>query len=159
VVAVNGAGPTGYSPEAQATTPGVNPDPAQYSFETDSQGWMASGSQIAGVATSTTRHFAGKQSLAVNFNGTAAGTSSAYVGNADTTAGATITFHVWIPSGSKVTSLQPLQLGMDRRLGWKSDGQRLEHDHHHGAADRHNTIEGTWHRVYHKRRLVRHLLH
>jgi hypothetical protein len=107
VVAVNGAGPTGYSPEAQATTPGVNPDPAQYNFETDSQGWMASGSQIAGVATSTTRHFAGKQSLAVNFNGTAAGTSSAYVGNADTTAGATITFHVWIPSGSKVTSLQP----------------------------------------------------
>ena len=37
VVAVNGSGPSGFSPEAHATTPGVNPDPAQYNFETDTQ--------------------------------------------------------------------------------------------------------------------------
>ena len=111
VVAVNSSGPTGFSPEAHATTPGVNPDPAQFNFETDPQGWAASGSQIAGVATSTAQHFAGNQSLAVNFNGTAAGTSSVSVDNMGenlgVTAGTTITFHVWIPSGSQITALQP----------------------------------------------------
>ena len=106
-VAVNSSGPTGFSPEANATTPGVNPDPAQFNFETDPQGWAASGSQIAGVATSTAQHFAGSQSLAVNFDGTAAGTSSASVGNVAVAAGSTITFHVWVPGGSQVTTLQP----------------------------------------------------
>src|ERR1017187_9388753 len=111
VVAVNSSEPSGFSPEAHATTPGVNPDPAQFNFETDPQRWAASGSQIAGVATSNAQHFAGKQSLAVNFNGTAAGTSSVFVGNVGenlaVAAGTTITFHVWIPSGSKITTLQP----------------------------------------------------
>src|SRR5208282_892291 len=95
VVAVNSSGPTGFSPEAHATTAGVNPDPAQFNFETDPQGWAASGSQIAGVTTSTAQHFAGNQSLAVNFNGTAAGTSSVSLGDVVVTPGTTITFHVW----------------------------------------------------------------
>ena len=118
VVAVNSSGPTGFSPEAHATTPGVNPDPAQFNFETDPQGWSAGGSPIAGVATSTAQHFAGRQSLAVNFDGTAAGTSSVSVGNVAVTAGTTITFHVWIPSGSQITEAPAisagLQLGMDQ---------------------------------------------
>jgi hypothetical protein len=116
VVAVNSSGPSGFSPEAHATTPGVNPDPAQFHFETDPQGWAASGSQIAGVVTSTAQHFAGKQSLAVNFNGTAAGTSSMSVGDVVVTAGTTITFHVWIPSGSQITTLQPYL--QDYNWGW-----------------------------------------
>jgi len=107
VVAVNSSGPSGFSPEAHATTPGVNPDPAQFNFETDSQRWAAGGSPIAGIATSTAQHFAGRQSLAVNFNGTAAGTSSVSVGDVDVTAGTTITFHVWMPSGSQITTIQP----------------------------------------------------
>ena len=111
VAAVNSSGWAGFAPEASATTSGVNPDPAQFSFETDPQGWAAGRTPIAGVAISTAQHFAGKQSLAVNFNGTAAGTSSVSVDstgvNLDVTAGATITFHVWIPSGSKITTLQP----------------------------------------------------
>jgi hypothetical protein len=107
VVAVNSSEPSGFSPEAHATTPGVNPDPAQFNFETDPQRWAASGSQIAGVATSTAQHFAGRQSLAVNFNGTAAGSSSVSVGDVAVTAGTTITFHVWIPSDSQITTLQP----------------------------------------------------
>ena len=118
VVAVNGSGPSGFSPEAHATTPGVNPDPAQFSFETDPQRWAASGSQIAGVATSTAQHFAGNQSLAVNFNGSAAGTSSASVGNAAVAAGTTVTFHVWIPNGSKITTLQPYL--QDYNWAWTS---------------------------------------
>ena len=107
VVAVNSSGPSGFSPEAHATTSGVNPDPAQFNFETDPQRWAAGGSPIAGIATSTAQHFAGNQSLAVNFNGSAAGTSSASVGNVAIAAGTTITFHVWIPNGSKITTLQP----------------------------------------------------
>ena len=107
VVAVNDSGSSGFSPEARMTTPGVNPDPAQFNFETDPQGWSANGGQIAGVATSTARCFAGRQSLAVNFNGTAAGTSSVSVNNVAAATGTTITFHVWIPGGSPVTVLQP----------------------------------------------------
>ncbi|MGD0814873.1 MAG: cellulase family glycosylhydrolase [Verrucomicrobiota bacterium] len=119
VAAVNSSGPTGFSPEAHATTPGVNPDPAQFNFETDPQGWSAGGSPIAGVATSTAQHFAGRQSLAVNFDGTAAGTSSVSVGNVAVTAGTTITFHVWIPSGSQITELQPYL--QDYNWAWTSD--------------------------------------
>ncbi len=107
VVAVNGSGLSGFSPEAHATTSGVIADPAQFNFETDSQGWTGGGGIVSGVATSAAQHFAGNQSLAVNFNGSAAGTASPSVGNVAVVPGTTITFHVWIPSGSKVTALQP----------------------------------------------------
>ena len=118
VVAVNSSGPSGFSPEANATTTGVNPDPAQFNFETDPQRWAAGGSPIAGIATSTAQHFAGRQSLAVNFNGAAAGSSSVSVGNVVVAAGKTITFRVWIPSGSQITTLQPYL--QDYNWNWTS---------------------------------------
>jgi len=118
VVAVNGSGPTGFSPEAHATTSGVNPDPAQFNFETDLQGWVGGGGIISGVATSTAQHYAGRQSLAVNFNGTASGSSSVSVGNVVVPAGSNITFQVWIPSGSQITSLQPYL--QDYNWAWTS---------------------------------------
>ena len=118
VVGVNSSGPSGFSAEAHATTTGVNPDPAQFNFETDPQRWAAGGSPIAGIATSTAQHFAGRQSLAVGFNGPAAGTSSVSVGNVVVTPGTTITFHVWIPNGSKVTTLQPYL--QDYNWAWTS---------------------------------------
>ncbi len=99
VVAVNGSGPSGFSPEARATTSGVNLDPAQYNFETDPQGWAGGGGVISGVATSTAQHYAGNQSLAVNINSTASGSSSVSIGKVSVLPGQTITFHVWIPSG------------------------------------------------------------
>jgi hypothetical protein len=118
VVAVNSSGPSGFSPEAHATTTGVNPDPAQFNFETDPQRWAAGGSPIAGIATSTAQHFAGRQSLAVNFNGGAAGSSSVSVGDVVVAAGRTITFRVWIPSGSQITTLQPYL--QDYNWNWTS---------------------------------------
>jgi len=118
VVAVNGAGPTGYSPEAHATTTGVNQDPAQYNFETDPQGWVSGGGVISGVATSPAQHYAGKQSLAVNINSTAAGSSSVQIGNVSILPGQTINFHVWIPSGYKISNLQPYM--QDNNWGWTS---------------------------------------
>jgi hypothetical protein len=107
VVAVNSSGPSGFSPEAHAATPGTNPDPAKFNFETDIQGWSASGAQIAGIATSSAQHFAGKQSLAVNFNGTTAGTSSVDLGDVVVPVGATVSFHIWVPAGHQLTSIQP----------------------------------------------------
>jgi len=118
VVAVNGSGPTGYSPEAHATTTGVNLDPAQYNFETDPQGWAGGGGVISGVATSTAQHYAGKQSLAVNINSTAAGSSSVSIGNVSVLPGQTITFHVWMPSGYKISNLQPYM--QDYNYTWSS---------------------------------------
>ena len=117
VVATNNSGASGFSAEAPATTSGTT-DLAQFNFESSSQGWTANGSQISGVATSTAKSFAGNQSLAVNFNGSSAGTSSASVGNVAIVPGTTVTFHVWIPSGSKVTTLQPYL--QDYNWAWTS---------------------------------------
>ncbi len=116
VVAVNGSGQSGFTAEAHATTPGTNPDPAQYNFETDPQGWAASGNEIAGVATSTTKHYAGNQSLAVNFNGTAGGTSTVSLDSAVVPVGATVTFHVWIPAGHAISTVEPWM--QDKDWNW-----------------------------------------
>ena len=118
VAAVNSSGIAGFSPEAHATTSGVNPDPAQYNFETDPQGWTGGGGIISGVATSTTQHYAGRQSLAVNFNGSSAGSSTIYVQDMAVTPGQTITFHVWIPSGSKISSIQPYMQDYNWNSTW-----------------------------------------
>ncbi|MGO8838034.1 MAG: cellulase family glycosylhydrolase [Limisphaerales bacterium] len=106
VVATNSSGSSGFSAEAHATTSGTT-DLAQFNFESSSQGWTGGGGIVSGVATSTAQHYAGNQSLAVNFNGSSSGTASPSVGNVAVVPGTTITFHVWIPSGSKVTTLQP----------------------------------------------------
>jgi aryl-phospho-beta-D-glucosidase BglC (GH1 family) len=119
VVAVNSSGPSGFSREAHAATPGTNPDPTKFNFETDTQGWSVSGAQIAGIATSSAQHFAGKRSLAVNFNGTAAGQSSVELSDVVVPAGATITFHVWVPVGSQVTTIEPYFASFDWNV-WRS---------------------------------------
>ncbi|MGO9478515.1 MAG: hypothetical protein ACLP7I_11290, partial [Limisphaerales bacterium] len=117
VVATNSAGPSGFSAEAHATTSGLT-DTAQFNFESSSQGWTGGGGIVSGVATSTAQHFAGNQSLAVNFNGASSGTASPSVGNVAVVPGTTITFNVWIPSGSKVSALQPYIL--DHNYAWSS---------------------------------------
>ncbi len=119
VVAVNASGMSGYSPQAKATTSGTAiTDPAQYNFEATTQGWSGGGGIVSGVAISTVQKYAGNQSLAVNFSGTAGGTSSASVGNVAVVPGTTITFRVWIPAGSKVTLLQPYL--QDNNWNWSS---------------------------------------
>ncbi len=118
VAAVNGSGLSGFSAEAHATTFGVNLDLAQYNFETDPQGWAGSGGVISRVATSTAQHYAGNQSLAVNINSTAAGSSSVTIGNVSVLPGQTITFHVWIPGGYKISNLQPYM--QDYNWNWTS---------------------------------------
>lgn len=117
VVASNSSGVSGFSAESHATTSGST-DSAQFNFESSSQGWTGGGGIVSGVATSSAKSFAGNQSLAVNFNGASAGTASPSVGNVAIAPGTTITFNVWIPSGSKVTTLQPFL--QDHNWTWSS---------------------------------------
>jgi aryl-phospho-beta-D-glucosidase BglC (GH1 family) len=117
VVAVNGSGHSGLSPEVRVVTAGVNPDPTKFSFETHTQGWSAGGAPITGIATSTAQHHAGKQSLAVSFNG-AGGDSSLNISGVVVPAGATVTFRVWVPSGHPVTSIEPYL--QDHNWEWTS---------------------------------------
>ena len=97
------------------TAKSVSVDACQYNFETGTQGWTAGGAPITGVAASTAQKYAGAQSLAVSFNG-AAGTSSISISSPSTLAGKTITFHIWIPSGSQITSIQPY--AQDHNWAW-----------------------------------------
>jgi hypothetical protein len=119
VVAVNGSGASGFSTEAHAATPGTNPDPTQFSFETDTRAWTTGGDQISGVATSTAQHYAGRQSMAVNFSGTSVGTSSVDASYITLPPGTTVTFHVWVPTGSKIKTIEPYV--SDYNWGWTSN--------------------------------------
>jgi Glycoside hydrolase family 44 len=107
VEGVDPAGPSQPSAAAPVTPTGPNPDTAEFNFETGTQGWISSGGMIGTPTTSTTEHFVGFQSLAVPI--TATGTESQYVYATTPTppAGATVTFHVWIPSGCLLTAIQP----------------------------------------------------
>src|SRR5207253_1758502 len=78
-------------------------------FESGTQGWVPSGGMITGVSSSTAQASAGRHSLAVNING-AAGTQDVHIANPIVPAGSTVTFHVWCPAGSPVSSVQPYAL-------------------------------------------------
>jgi mannan endo-1,4-beta-mannosidase len=106
-----GAYGSGWTPNYVWTNPAATitatpADSAEYNFESSTQGWTYSGSPITGVSTSTAKQFAGSQSLAVTFNG-ASGTATAMVASPSTAAGKTVTFHVWIPTGSQISGIQP----------------------------------------------------
>jgi endoglucanase len=118
VVGVNASGMSGFSPEVKATLPGSNPDPAQFNFETSPQGWSGGGGIIAGVSQSTAQHYAGNGALAVNFNSAASGNSSVTVGGMTVLPGVTVTFRVWIPSGHKISFIQPYM--QDNNWAWTS---------------------------------------
>jgi fibronectin type 3 domain-containing protein len=118
VAAVNASGTSGFASEAHATTPGVNPDPARFHFETDPQRWQGGGGIISSVVTSTVQHYAGNRSLAVTFNGTSAGTSSVYVDGVVAAPGSTFTFRFWVPGGGQVTAVDPYM--QDYNWTWAS---------------------------------------
>ncbi|HEV8550753.1 MAG TPA: hypothetical protein VGQ57_17025, partial [Polyangiaceae bacterium] len=105
-----GSGATGGS--------GGSTDSSRYGFESSTQGWTTSGGMITGVASSTTRAFAGTHSLAATFNGSA-GTRLVRVSSPAAPAGATVSYHVWFPSGSRITSIQPYVLqGASGNWSW-----------------------------------------
>src|SRR2546428_13122621 len=84
----------------------------------------------SGVARSTTRAYRGTASLAVSFNGTAGGTQQAYVASPSTPAGRTVTYHVWFPAASQLTSIQPyVQQGAAGGWTWTRDWQPVSSLH------------------------------
>ncbi|WP_163867050.1 carbohydrate binding domain-containing protein [Myxococcus eversor] len=91
-----------------------------YGFETGTEGWSSSGAPIKAATSSTARAQAGTRSLAVPFSGTA-GTGVVSVRTAPVPRGATVTFRVWIPSGSGITALQPFALEGETG-GWRYTG-------------------------------------
>jgi hypothetical protein len=87
---------------------GAPADTAQYNFESGTQGWAISGAPLTGAASSTTRAFAGTHALAVSVGGS--GTATVTVSSPAAGPGKVVTFHLWVPSGSGISSLQPFAL-------------------------------------------------
>ncbi len=105
----------------RAATIVITRDPAQYNFEAGTQGWRSSGGMVVGVSGSSAQAFAGLGSLAVVFNGGTGQTQHVSVAAPATPAGRTITFHVWIPAGSRIVSVQPYAL-QGAAGGWRWSG-------------------------------------
>jgi len=72
------------------------------------------------VTNSSVQHYAGRGSLAVNISNTNASTATVQIGGTYILPGTTVTFHVWIPSGSKVTSIQPYMQDYNWTWSWGS---------------------------------------
>ncbi len=98
-------------------------DSAVYSFETGTQGWAGSGAMLS-AAWSSSVAFAGTHSLAVNFGGTGSGTGQVFIGSPSAAAGKVVTFHLWIPAGSAISSVQPyVQQGSAGGWQWTGNWQ------------------------------------
>jgi len=109
-----------------ATITVTSSDTAEYNFEASTQGWLSSGGMITGVATSAVEVYAGAQSLAVTFNGSKSDSQEAYVSSPTTPAGKTVTFHVWIPTGSAISAVQPyVQQGSGGGWLWTGNYQAI----------------------------------
>lgn len=113
------------SPDAgtkDAGTPdagGVVLDPAQCNFETagNLQGFTLTGGGGT-LGTSTAKAFAGLRSLAGTFNGSSSANQSFIVANPAVPRGTTITYHVYIPVVTALTSLQVFAQE-DATTSWK----------------------------------------
>jgi hypothetical protein len=88
------------------TTPPTS-DTVAFNFEGSAQGWTSWGSPVQRVAPSTAKAWAGSQSLAVSVVGAPNGKAKVMVPGPSVPAGRTISFRVWIPSGSRITAFQP----------------------------------------------------
>lgn len=110
-----------------ATAPPPTPPPsggdnADYSFEADVQGWKRSGAPIASVSRSTAQRYAGAASLAVKFSGS--GRATVNVANPAAKAGQTVTFRIYLPASTQVTSVQPyVQEGASGNWRWTGNWQ------------------------------------
>lgn len=101
-------------------------DPAQYNFEAGAQGWVSSGGFITGVSSTTAQAYAGSRSLAVSFGGSTTGSQHVSVSQPSTPAGATVSFRVRVPSGSKITAVQPYALqGAAGNWQWTGNWQSI----------------------------------
>ena len=107
-----------WNDQAATIIPAI-PASFMYDFEADVQGWTSSGGMITSASSSTVRAFTALHALAVNIQATAADNQRVFVTSPGVAAGKTVTFHVWIPAGSTVTSVQPyVQQGASGNWTW-----------------------------------------
>ncbi len=94
-------------------------DPAQYNFESagNLQGFTLTGGGGT-LGTSTAKAFAGLRSLALTYNGSSSATQYLSTPNPTVPRGTTITYHVYIPAVSALTSLQ-VYAQEDASTAWK----------------------------------------
>lgn len=96
-------------------------DSAQYNFESGVQGWQSSGGLITSVAQSYAKPYLGSYSLAVNISATGNDAQTVSVSAPTTPAGSTVTFHIWLPAGCALDSIQPYVL-QGASGGWTWSG-------------------------------------
>jgi hypothetical protein len=106
------------------TPPPTTPPPsdtAAFQFESGAQGWTSWGSLVQRVSASSTRAWAGSKSLEVAVVGAPNGMAKVFVPGPSVPAGKTVSFHVWFPTGSRITALQPFVQQADGG-GWQWTG-------------------------------------
>lgn len=106
------------SPIGTAVAPSGG-DGSQFCFELSTQSWWTSGAPIGSLVTSQVQKYQGASSLAINFNGTNAGTSTVGVNVPAVPPGKSITFRVWIPGRHALGWIQAY--AMDGKWSWNSD--------------------------------------
>jgi hypothetical protein len=113
--------PGGTTPVEPPPPPAPPPAAVAFNFESTTQGWTRWGSIVPSLSTSSTRAYAGSRSLEVKLTGAPGGVGKAYVSGASVPAGKTVTFNVWIPTGSRVSALQPYMM-QGASGGWRWSG-------------------------------------
>lgn len=106
---------------APSPAPGTDtPDTALFNFEAGPQGWTApAGGLITSVRTSDSVAYAGIGSLAINFSGTVNLPEATVSAPAtELQAGTTVQFHLWVPAGNKLASVNVFV--EDRNWQWAS---------------------------------------
>jgi hypothetical protein len=102
-------------------TPNPNSDAAQFNFESGAQAWVTSGGILTAVASSTDQAYAGSRSLKLTFAAGGAGSQRAVVRTPATPAAARVTFHLYVPAGAPIASVQPYVL-QGAAGGWRWTG-------------------------------------
>ncbi len=94
-------------------------DGAQYGFENGAAAWASSGGMITGIAPSATHVYAGANSLAVSIKATKSDTQYVFTSGSCPAPGKNVSFHIWIPSGSAISAVQPyIQQGGPGNWTW-----------------------------------------
>jgi hypothetical protein len=105
-----------------------NPEPRpgpRYHFEQDAQDWRSSSVLVTSLGSSDAQAQEGTRSLAVGLGGSVTGTATVALSSPTTAiltpAGATVTFHLWIPLGSTLSWVQPF-VQQGEAGGWAFTG-------------------------------------
>jgi hypothetical protein len=106
--------------EGDCPIPRPRPGP-RYHFEEDPQDWTSSSAMVTGLETSDAQAQEGTRSLAVHFGGSETGTATVAVSGPLAPAGATVTFHLWIPANSILSWVQPF-VQQGEAGGWTFTG-------------------------------------